>query len=160
MGGFCLLVELHREGGRGLVGPLVGNCQFLYNLWYLEKFCASLHGILYLREFRGFKLNWTPCESRGGGLSITNGQRTDRWPKDGNPCVCYWMTQNTCEASKDMLLPLSAVNRGCVTSVVKRGKYPPPLSAIIISCQQRMPVTAIISCHQHQLSRLSTDRHC
>ena len=36
----------------------------LCNLWHLEKFGASLHGILYLENLRGGNFSETPCRSR------------------------------------------------------------------------------------------------
>ena len=44
----------------------------LYNLWHLEKFSASLHGILYQENLWGLQLNWTPCTiMTPSNLSIT-----------------------------------------------------------------------------------------
>ena len=52
----------HIQGGFfNWTPPKLSKYKFLYKLWHLEKFRASLHGILYLENLGGGQLKKPPC---------------------------------------------------------------------------------------------------
>ena len=57
--------------------PKFSKYKSLYNLWHLEKFRASLHGILYLENLGGLQLKKSPC-------------RWQNVPRFRKTCILNW----------------------------------------------------------------------
>ena len=61
--------------------PKFSKYKSLYNLWHLEKFQSSLHGILYLENLGGLQLKKSPCMNSAGRFLL--GAESEEVTADG-----------------------------------------------------------------------------